>query len=104
MAWIVLVAAGMMEAVWATALSESKGFKRRKPTILFILALALSMAGLAWAMLSLPTGTAYAVWVGIGASLTLVWGFIRGEERFTVARSLLLVLLLGSVVGLKAVS
>lgn len=104
MAWIVLVAAGVMEAVWATALAESKGFKRRGPVVLFVIALALSMAGLAWSMRTLPTGTAYAVWVGIGASLTLVWGFIKGEERFTVARSLLLILLLGSVVGLKAVS
>ncbi|MCD0446840.1 SMR family transporter [Glycomyces sp. A-F 0318] len=104
MAWIVLIAAGMMEAVWATALSASDGFKRLRPALLFFIALALSMAGLAWAMTSLPTGTAYAVWVGVGASLTVVWGLWRGEERLTLARSLLLLLLIGSVVGLKAVS
>lgn len=104
MAWLVLIAAGTLEAVWATALAASDGFKRLRPVLLFFLALALSMAGLAWAMTSLPTGTAYAVWVGVGASLTAVWGFVRGEERLTVARSLLLLLLIGSVVGLKAVS
>jgi quaternary ammonium compound-resistance protein SugE len=104
MAWAVLVVAGMLEAVWASALGASHGFKQPKPTVLFFTALALSMAGLAWAMVSLPTGTAYAVWVGIGASLTVVWGFFRGDERPTVARALLLVLLIGSVVGLKAVS
>ncbi|THV28445.1 DMT family transporter [Glycomyces paridis] len=104
MAWVVLVAAGALEAVWAAALSASKGFKRPKPTIIFFAAMALSMAGLAWAMSDLPTGTAYAVWVGVGASLTLLWGFATGEERPTVARSLLLILLIGSVIGLKAVS
>ncbi|GAA2263729.1 multidrug efflux SMR transporter [Glycomyces scopariae] len=104
MAWAVLIAAGTMEAVWAAALAASQGFKKPKPTVLFFIALALSMAGLAWAMLSLPAGTAYAVWVGVGASLTLVWGFATGQERFTLARSLLLLLLIGSVVGLKAVS
>jgi quaternary ammonium compound-resistance protein SugE len=104
MAWVVLIVAGMMEAVWAAALAASEGFTKRRPAVLFVLALAASMAGLAWAMLSLPTGTAYAVWVGVGASLTLVWGFATGRERFTPARALLLVLLVGSVIGLKAVS
>ncbi|MDO5645247.1 MAG: SMR family transporter [Dermabacter sp.] len=104
MAWAVLIISGMLEAVWAIALSASEGFSRRVPTLIFFLALATSMAGLAWAMLSLPTGTAYAVWVGIGATLTVLWGFATGQERPTVARSLLLILLVGSVVGLKAVS
>ncbi len=55
-------------------------------------------------MTSLPTGTAYAVWVGIGATLTVLWGFITRQERPTIARILLLLLLVGSVVGLKVVS
>lgn len=103
MAWIVLVLSGMLEAVWAAALSESHGFTRRKPTILFFASLTLSMAGLAWAMISLPTGTAYAVWVGIGATLTVLWGFSTGQERATLARVLLLLVLVGSVIGLKVV-
>jgi quaternary ammonium compound-resistance protein SugE len=104
MAWFVLVLSGVLEAVWATALSESKGFTRTRPTVLFLVALTLSMAGLAWAMVSLPTGTAYAVWVGIGATLTVLWGFFTGKDQATWGKSLLLVLLVGSIVGLKAVS
>lgn len=104
MAWFVLIVSGMLEAVWASALSASRGFTRWKPAVLFIVSVTVSLAGLSWAMTSLPTGTAYAVWVGIGASLTVLWGFFTGQERATVARVLLLVLLIGSVAGLKAVS
>lgn len=104
MAWVVLIVSGMLEAVWATALSESDGCRRWRPTLVFLVALAASMAGLAYAMTSLPTGTSYAVWVGIGASLTVLWGIAAGRERATVTRCLLLVLLVGSVVGLKVVS
>lgn len=104
MAWVILVASGVLEAVWATALSASKGLKKPRPTILFLVALTLSMIGLAWAMNDLPTGTAYAVWVGIGASLTVLWAMITGTERASLARILLLLLLVGSVVGLKVVS
>lgn len=104
MSWFVLVVSGVLEAVWATALSASNGFRRWKPTLLFVVALALSMAGLAWAMIDLPTGTAYAVWVGIGATLTAVWGIAAGRERAGTARVLLLVLLIASVAGLKVVS
>jgi quaternary ammonium compound-resistance protein SugE len=104
MAWIVLVVSGMLEAVWAAALSASENFRRWRPTVLFFVSMTVSMVGLAWAMVYLPTGTAYAVWVGIGATLTVLWGFVTGQERPTLARILLLVLLVGSVVGLKAVS
>lgn len=103
MAWAVLIVAGMLEAVWAAALSASRGFTRRGPVVLFVVSLVLSMAGLAWAMISLPTGTAYAVWVGIGATLTVTWGLVTGQERATLARVLLLLVLVGSVVGLKVV-
>lgn len=104
MTWFVLIAAGVLEAVWATALAQSQGFRRWKPALVTVVGLVGSMAGLAYAMTELPTGTAYAVWVGIGASLTVLWGIITGRERATVARGLLLVLLVGSVVGLKVVS
>ncbi len=104
MAWLVLVLSGLLEAVWATALGASQNFRRWRPTVVFFAAMSLSMVGLAWAMTTLPTGTAYAVWVGIGATLTVVWGFVTGTERATVARVGLLVLLVGSVIGLKAVS
>lgn len=104
MAWMVLIVSGMLEAAWAAALSASRGFTRRRPTVLFFVALVLSMGGLAWAMVELPTGTAYAVWVGIGATLTVLWGFATKQERPTLPRILLLGLLVGSVVGLLAVS
>ncbi|MDF2823135.1 MAG: sugE 2 [Mycobacterium sp.] len=104
MAWLVLALSGVLEAVWAVALSASNGFRRPRPVVLFVVAMVLSMIGLAFAMTQLPTGTAYAVWVGIGATLTVLWGIVTGKERATAARSLLLVALVGSVVGLKVVS
>ncbi|MER5770001.1 DMT family transporter [Streptomyces sp. NPDC001985] len=104
MAWFILVVSGVLEAVWATALSASKNFKRPIPTVVFGVALAASMTGLAFAMKSLPTGTAYAVWVGIGAVLTAVWAMVTGQERASTGRVVLLLGLIGCVVGLKAVS
>lgn len=104
MAWVLLVLSGIFEAVWAVALGESRGLRRRLPTVVFVLALIASMVGLAMAMGSLPTGTAYAVWVGIGASLTVLWAIVRRNETATAGRLLMLALLVGSVVGLKMVS
>ncbi|MFP7834600.1 DMT family transporter [Marisediminicola sp. LYQ134] len=104
MAWVLLVVAGVLEAVWASALGASKNFTRRGPTILFVVALVLSMIGLALAMNDIPVGTAYAVWVGIGAVLTVLIAVIRKQEKMTVARGLVLAVLIGSVIGLKAVS
>jgi len=104
MAWLVLIVSGTLEAVWASALAASNGFKKVGPTVLFLASLVASMAGLAWAMTEIPTGSAYAVWVGIGATLTVVWAMATGAERVSVGRVLILVLLVGSVVGLKAVS
>jgi quaternary ammonium compound-resistance protein SugE len=104
MAWVILIASGVLEAVWASALAASEGFRRRRPTIVFVVALVASMGGLALAMTELPTGTAYAVWVGVGATLTVVWAMVTGRERASTARILLLLLLVASVIGLKVVS
>ena len=104
MAWLVLVISGFFEAAWATALGMSDNVGRRRPTLVFAVALPASMAGLAYAMTSIPTGTAYAVWVGIGATLTVLWAMLTKTETASTARVLLLVMLVGSVVGLKAVS
>lgn len=103
MSWFVLVASGMLEAVWATALAASRGFTCPVPTVLFAVSLAASMLGLAWAMTAIPTGTAYAVWVGIGATLTVVWSMATGAEAASRARIALLLVLVGCVAGLKAV-
>ncbi|MGO3757921.1 MAG: DMT family transporter [Agrococcus casei] len=104
MDWFVLIASGLLEAVWAIALGACKGFKRWKPVVVFLAALVLSMAGLAYAMVTIPVGTAYAVWVAIGVVATVAVAAVRGEERITIVRGLLLVLLIAAVVGLKAVS
>lgn len=104
MHWIVLIASGLLEAVWATALGASEKFKKPVPSIIFVVALIASMSGLAYAMTAIPTGTAYAVWVGIGAVLTVGLAIARGEEKATTARILLLIGIVGCVVGLKAVA
>jgi quaternary ammonium compound-resistance protein SugE len=99
--WLVLVVSGALEAVWATALGRTEGFTRLGPSIVFGVALAGSMAGLAFAMRGLPIGTAYAVWVGIGAVLTAGYAMWAGEEPVTVVRVLLLAGIVGCVIGLK---
>lgn len=104
MSWIVLIASGVLEAVWATALGASKGFSRLGPSLVFVVALAASMAGLACAMREIPTGTAYAVWVGIGASLTVVWAMLTGAEALSVVKLLLVLGIVACVIGLKLVS
>lgn len=101
MAWIVLVVSGVLEAVWATALAKSEGFSKLGPSMVFAVAVILSMIGLAWAMRSLPTGTSYAVWVGIGAALTVGYAMITGAEAASVAKVLLILGIIGCVVGLK---
>jgi quaternary ammonium compound-resistance protein SugE len=99
--WIVLVISGVLEAVWATALGRTEGFTRLAPTVVFVVALAASMAGLAYAMRGLPIGTAYAVWVGIGAALTAGYAMWSGQEPVSVLRVLLLLGIVGCVIGLK---
>ena len=101
MYWLVLILSGVLEAVWATALGRSAGFTRLVPTVVFAVSLVASMAGLAHAMRGLPVGTAYAVWVGIGAALTAGYAMWSGEEPASVVRVLLLVGIVGCVVGLK---
>ena len=101
MSWLVLVISGVLEAVWATALGRSEGFTRPVPSIVFGVALVLSMLGLAFAMRELPVGTAYAVWVGIGAGLTVAYAMATGAEPVSVVRLLLILGLVGCVVGLK---
>ncbi|MFB9313404.1 DMT family transporter [Nocardioides plantarum] len=101
MAWLVLVVSGVLEAVWAVALGRSEGFSRLVPSVVFGVGLVLSMGGLAYAMRTLPVGTAYAVWVGIGATLAVAFGMATGDESVTAVKVLLMVGLVGCVVGLK---
>lgn len=101
MSWIVLVVSGLLEAVWATALSRSEGFSRLAPSIVFVVSLAASMAGLAYALRELPVGTAYAVWVGIGATLTAGYAMATGAEPVTLVRIALILGIVACVAGLK---
>jgi len=103
-AWLILVVSGALEAVWATALGKSDGFTRLGPTLLFVVSVIASMAGLAVAMRDLPVGTSYAVWVGIGASLTVTFAMITGTEPASVAKVLLISGIVACVIGLKVVT
>ncbi|UMB68497.1 DMT family transporter [Mycobacterium paraterrae] len=103
MAWLILVASGILEAVWATALDRSVGFSRLIPSLIFAVALLFSMTGLAVAMRTLPTGTSYAVWVGIGAVLTVGYAMLTGEETASPAKLVLIAGVVGCIAGLKVV-
>jgi quaternary ammonium compound-resistance protein SugE len=101
--WVVLVLSGVLEAVWATALGRSEGFSRVGPTVVFVVGLLGSMVGLAYAMRDLPVGTAYAVWVGIGAVLTVAYAMATGEEAVSALKVVFLMMIISGVVGLKLV-
>jgi len=104
MAWLVLIASGVMESVWAIALGKMDGFNKPLPLIVFIAALTLSMTGLGYSMKTIPTGTAYSVWTGIGASLTVIIGIFTKTEPVSVLKIIFLIGLVSCVIGLKAVS
>lgn len=103
MAWLVLVVSGLLEAVWAAALASSQGLTRLRPSLLFLVAMTVSMVGLGYALREIPVGTGYAVWVGIGAVGTAVYGMVFLGETVSVARLLCLVLIVSGVVGLRFV-
>ncbi|WP_412739865.1 DMT family transporter [Krasilnikovia sp. MM14-A1259] len=101
MAWLVLVLSGLLESVWAVALSRAGGFTRPVPVLIFVVALVLSMSGLGYALRTIPVGTGYAVWVGIGAAGTASVGMLALGESASLPRVLCLLLVVAGVVGLK---
>ena len=101
MAWTVLLVSAVFEAVWATALGQSDGLSRLGPTVVFVVFSIVSLVGLGWAMKTIPTGTAYAVWTGVGAVLTVIWAATTGQEALTPLKVLFLVGIIGCAVGLK---
>jgi quaternary ammonium compound-resistance protein SugE len=103
MPWLVLLASAVLEAVWASALGASDGLSRPVPSVVFLVAGALSMVGLARAVRTIPIGTAYAVWTGVGAALTVTWAMATGGEEPSLVRVLLLTGIVGAVIGLKLV-
>ena len=101
MAWIVLLLSGLLEAVWALALDRSAGFTRLAPSIVFVVALMLSMIGLSWALRDIPVGTGYAVWVGVGAVGTAAVGMVALGESTSWPRIVSLLLVVAGVAGLR---
>lgn len=101
MPWIVLLASAVLEAVWATALGRSEGLSQPGPSVVFVVCLALSMLGLAWAAKHIPIGTAYAVWTGTGAALTVAYAMLTGDESVSALKLVFLAGIVGAVVGLK---
>lgn len=101
MAWIVLLGAGLLEIVWALALKRTDGFTRLWPTVLACGAATASFVLLSLAVKSLPLGTAYAVWVGVGAIGVTIAGIVAFGESLTVARIVFVLLIAIGVVGLR---
>ncbi len=99
--WVALLLAGLMEIVWALGLKYSEGFSRFWPSVGTALAVPLSFVFLAWSLKSVPFGTAYAVWTGIGAAGAVVIGMVLFEERADVMRVGCLVLIIAGMIGLK---
>ncbi|MFY8139169.1 MAG: quaternary ammonium compound efflux SMR transporter SugE [Caulobacter sp.] len=101
MAWIILLVAGLFEVGWAVGLKYTEGFTRLWPTVGTGVSMVLSMALLGWALKTLPLGTAYAIWTGIGAIGTALFGILVLKEPATAARLVCLCLIVAGILGLK---
>lgn len=101
MAWIYLIVAGLLEVVWAVSVKRTEGFTRLGPSLFTLLAMGASVYLLSLALRTLPTGTGYAVWVGIGAAGTALLGILFLGEPRTAFRLLSIALILAGVIGLR---
>jgi quaternary ammonium compound-resistance protein SugE len=104
MAWIILVIAGLLEVGWAVGLKYTDGFTRLIPSVVTVLAMVVSLALLGIAVRTLPLGTAYAVWTGIGTVGTVVVGILLLGEPASLIRLLCVFLIVAGIVGLKLVT
>lgn len=104
MAWIILVLAGLFEIAWAVGLKYTEGFTRLWPTLGTLAAMAVSVGLLGVAMRTLPVGTAYAIWVGIGAVGTVVLGIVLMGDAANPGRLISLGLIIAGIIGLKLAS
>jgi quaternary ammonium compound-resistance protein SugE len=104
MNWTLLVLAGLLEVVWAIGLKYTEGFTKLWPSVLTLVAMGVSFYLLSLAMRTIPLGTAYAVWVGIGAVGAAIAGMLLFKEPATVLRIVSLALVIGGIVGLKVSS
>lgn len=101
MSWVMLICAGLFEIVWAIGLKYTDGFTRLWPSLVTAVAMLISVSLLGFSMKSLPVGTAYAVWVGVGAIGTAILGIVLFGESSSVPRLLSLLLILCGIIGLK---
>jgi len=101
MSWIILFIAGLLEVVWAIGLKYTHGFTRLTPSVIIVTAMIVSIVLLSWAMRSLPVGTAYAVWTGIGAVGAAITGILLLGESASLARIASLALIVAGIIGLK---
>ena len=101
MSWIILFIAGLLEVVWAIGLKYTHGFTRLTPSVITVSAMIVSIVLLSWAMRSLPVGTAYAVWTGIGAVGAAITGILLLGESASLARIVRLALIVAGIIGLK---
>ncbi|MEF8699207.1 MAG: quaternary ammonium compound efflux SMR transporter SugE [Candidatus Accumulibacter sp. UW25] len=101
MAWVILTIAGLFEIAWAIGLKYTEGFSRLWPTVGTVLSMVVSLSLLGLAMKSLPVGTAYAIWVGVGAVGTVILGIALLGEPANTARILSVALIVAGIVGLK---
>jgi quaternary ammonium compound-resistance protein SugE len=102
--WILLFIAGVFEMIWAIGIKYTDGFTRLKPSILVLLAMAVSVYLLSLSVKTIPIGTAYAVWTGIGAASTVIMGIILFNEPVTILRIFFIFLILIAILGLKLTS
>jgi len=104
MHWIVLLLAGLLEVVWAVGLKYTEGFTRLVPSAVTLAAMAGSVVLLGLALRSLPLGTAYAIWTGIGTVGTVIWGIMMLDEPASVARLVCIAMIVLGIAGLKILS
>ncbi len=104
MAWLYLFIAGLFECAWAIGLKYTEGFSKPLPTVLTVIAMGISLWLLSIAMKTIPVGTAYAVWTGIGAVGVAIMGMFLFNESKDILRILCLLLIVSGIVGLKLVS
>ena len=102
MAWIILIVAGIFETVWAVSLKYSEGFTRLWPSVITVVAMAISLYLLALSLKTLPLGTAYAVWTGIGALGAVIYGILAMGESRELLKILFVMMILGGIIGLRA--
>ena len=101
MAWVILVIAGLFEVVWASAMKQSHGFSRLWPSVVTVAAMLVSFALLSWSMRTLPLGTAYTVWTGVGAVGAFLVGALVLGEALTATRILAALLIVAGLVLMK---